>query len=337
MNRKAIHYMVRAHSCSGHVELCASNLKGIEHTLVLTGSTSSGRSAILEQIASSLDTNTEFLHDPNDTALLDGLLFPGKKLAVLSDMYPTGSGMRWLPIGPQQSMTGPQAQALTETFRAAYDGFAQGKVIHDEWEKLYIDHFSFEKADAFAQTAIDIIIGDQSGEEPGEERHRFFGGATPVGTRDFVPQLIEPLKKRIFLKGRPGTGKSTLLKKVLKAATDRGFNTEVYHCGFDPGSLDMILIPALSACIFDSTLPHEYFPMRDDDAILDIYDACKTLGVDETFHDQLEDIRARYSAAVKGGILRLSQAKALLDVFESAGADPMEGAAASVLDIIETL
>lgn len=48
------------------------------------------------------------------------------------------------------------------------------------------------------------------------------------------PILPREIPKRYFLKGRPGTGKSTFLKMLARAAQDRGYRTEAYHCAFDP-------------------------------------------------------------------------------------------------------
>ncbi|WP_054860951.1 hypothetical protein [Gracilibacillus sp. JCM 18860] len=79
------------------------------------------------------------------------------------------------------------------------------------------------------------------------------------------------MTKRYFIKGRAGSGKSTLLKKVVSASKERGFDIEVYHCGFDPESVDMVVIRELSVCLFDSTDPHEYFPKRKGDEIVDLY------------------------------------------------------------------
>ena len=97
--------------------------------------------------------------------------------------------------------------------------------------------------------------------KPSKVQHRFLGAATPVGAVDFVPNLTEDVPKRYFIKGRPGSGKSTMLKKIVAEGEKRGFDIEVYHCGFDPNSLDMIIIRELGIAIFDSTAPHEILPI----------------------------------------------------------------------------
>src|SRR5699024_12618825 len=76
---------------------------------------------------------------------------------------------------------------------------------------------------------------------------------TSDGAVNIVPSLIHPLKNRYYLKGRAGTGKSHFMKKVMQACQRHGFDIELYHCSFDPNSVDMVLVRDLDFCIFDST------------------------------------------------------------------------------------
>ena len=133
---------------------------------------------------------------------------------------------------------------------------------------------------------------------------------------DFVENIIEPMKKRYFIKGRPGSGKSTLLKKLMVHAQMKGMDVEVYHCGFDPNSLDMILLPELETVIFDSTAPHEYFPSRKEDVVVDMYEELITEGTDENYAEQLADIVSRYRACIQEGVSYLKKAKDLHDKLE---------------------
>ena len=101
-------------------------------------------------------------------------------------------------------------------------------------------------------------------------KHRFFGGATCKGAVDYVPELIELVGKRFFIKGRPGSGKSTMMKKIVAAAEQKGYDVDVYHCGFDAQSLDMVMVRELDWGIFDSTAPHEYFPSCEKEHVIDV-------------------------------------------------------------------
>ncbi|MBR2578988.1 MAG: hypothetical protein IKE41_02480, partial [Clostridia bacterium] len=58
------------------------------------------------------------------------------------------------------------------------------------------------------------------------------------------------------LKGGPGTGKSTLMKKIAEKAEKLHIETELIHCSSDPKSLDAVIFPELKVCVADGTAPH---------------------------------------------------------------------------------
>ena len=59
-----------------------------------------------------------------------------------------------------------------------------------------------------------------------------------------------------ILKGGPGTGKSTLMRKISKHFFDKGFNIDAIFCSSDTKSLDGVIIDGKVA-IIDGTAPHE--------------------------------------------------------------------------------
>ncbi len=59
----------------------------------------------------------------------------------------------------------------------------------------------------------------------------------------------------IYLKGGPGTGKSTLLKRLAAAFPEEPCTR--YHCASDPNSLDAVVWEARGVFVADATAPHE--------------------------------------------------------------------------------
>ena len=86
----------------------------------------------------------------------------------------------------------------------------------------------------------------------------FLGANTAGGFVSRFDQLHSDrrIKKLIILKGGPGCGKSTFMKKLRKTAADLGADTESCPCASDPGSLDALVIPALGLAFVDGTAPH---------------------------------------------------------------------------------
>ena len=58
----------------------------------------------------------------------------------------------------------------------------------------------------------------------------------------------------ILLKGGPGTGKSTLMKKIAAAFPEEPVS--LYHCASDPHSLDAVVLEQRKVYIADATAPH---------------------------------------------------------------------------------
>ena len=86
------------------------------------------------------------------------------------------------------------------------------------------------------------------------QRAYFLGGASPEGFRtDFWNEQRGCYG--FYLKGGPGTGKSTLMKKA--AAAFAGEKVSVFHCASDPRSLDAVLLEERGVFIADATAPHE--------------------------------------------------------------------------------
>ncbi len=63
------------------------------------------------------------------------------------------------------------------------------------------------------------------------------------------------------LKGGPGVGKNTLMKKVAKLALEKGYSIEEFHCASDPSSLDAVRVIEKGIVLLDGTSPHSIDPV----------------------------------------------------------------------------
>lgn len=64
-----------------------------------------------------------------------------------------------------------------------------------------------------------------------------------------------------LIKGGPGTGKSSFMKKIADEMEEKNILCERIFCSSDPDSLDGIIIPSLRVCIADATSPHMLDPV----------------------------------------------------------------------------
>lgn len=88
----------------------------------------------------------------------------------------------------------------------------------------------------------------------------FLGCPTPDG---FSTHLRDDINSGEFItyiiKGGPGTGKSSLMKKIAEELSEID-EPELYYCSSDPDSLDAVVFRKIKAIIVDGTSPHVFEP-----------------------------------------------------------------------------
>lgn len=328
MAGKTLNYFAGGNTARGFHSLFDSNLQGLDRLFILKGGPGTGKSSLMKAIGAELSEkgyDLEYIHCSSDNNSIDGVIIPALKAGIVDGTAPhviepkaPGAVDEYINLGEawdSRALAGKKeeitslAKQISCSFATAYETFAEALKIHDEWEKIYIENMNFQKADELTKKLIRNFYGNMKLNKTPLVKHRYLGAATPTGAVDFVPNLTEDIQKRYFIKGRPGSGKSTMLKKLAAEAESRGFDIEIYHCGFDPHSLDMIIVRELGLAIFDSTAPHEYFPDRDGDEIIDMYDITINSGTDEIYAEQIKDISTRYKNKMSEAISYLANAK----------------------------
>ena len=335
MTKYIKHYFACGNTSKGFQNFFSSNLKNLNKIYILKGGPGTGKSSLMKKIGDTIIQEgipVEYIHCSSDPQSLDGIIIREFSLAIVDGTSPhiieptapgaieeyINLGVAWnvdLLAQNKKEVLFLQSE-ISSCYPKAYDCFAKALKIHDEWEKIYINRMNLKKANHFTEQVIHTLLESKHFDKPSTIMHRFFGGSTPQGAFDYVEDLIHPIKNRYFIKGRPGSGKSTMLKKILTMAQTKGIDTEVYHCGFDPDSLDMLIMPELDLCIFDSTAPHEYFPSRETDKVLDMYQELIVPHTDEDFEIELKDIESRYKSMISEGTSHLAYAKFLHDDLE---------------------
>lgn len=343
MTGKIIHYFAGGNTARGYYSLFESNIADLDRIFILKGGPGTGKSTLMKEIGVhwlGKGYNVEYLHCSSDPDSIDGVIFPTLKIGIVDGTAPhviepkvPGAVEEYVNLGEawNSEALAEQTKAIRElshlindSTQSAYHTFGEALRVHDDWERIYIESMDFDKADELTNRLIGTFYGQISLDKQSKIRHRFLGAATPKGAVDFVPSLTEGINKRYFIKGRPGSGKSTMLKQIAAAGETHGFDLEIYHCGFDPHSLDMVIIRELGLAIFDSTAPHEYFPSRDGDEIIDMYGILIAEGTDEIFADQIEGISAKYRAKMSEATAYLAKAKEWHDALEAIYIEAMD-------------
>ncbi len=90
----------------------------------------------------------------------------------------------------------------------------------------------------------------------------FLGSSGKNGFFSCFSQLTPKIDGQytFIIKGGPGTGKSSIMKKIASEIENMDIECERIFCSSDPSSLDGIIIPSLRISIADGTSPHTIDP-----------------------------------------------------------------------------
>ncbi|QVK17924.1 ATPase [Mycoplasmatota bacterium] len=150
-------------------------------------------------------------------------------------------------------------------------------------------------------------------------KHVFPGGNTTQGFYSFYDYILpqEEANHIYCLKGGPGVGKSSFMKKIGKKMTDLNYFVEYHHCSSDPNSLDALVIPSLKIALIDGTSPHIVDPQNPGavDEILNLGQFWNEEGMKQHKHDVIntnEDIKRQFDKAYQ----YLKAAKEVYNTYE---------------------
>ena len=90
-------------------------------------------------------------------------------------------------------------------------------------------------------------------------QHRYFAASNSSdGFKSYFSEIFSRADRLYIIKGGPGTGKSSLMKRFAERAEARGYALEYYYCSSDPSSLDGVLAikDNYSVGMLDGTPPH---------------------------------------------------------------------------------
>ena len=338
-------YYVSGNTAEGHVNFLSANLAGINKIIVLQHPSNRLKTNILKKSAAPFEERQqiEMISSTQSGAYIEGIIVREKSLAILDEQIVEEDLEaaeyidleKLLPHEINHAEVERKENEINELYEAAYAHFKKGLEIHDDLEKVYIDEMNFDKADRAAERFIESLFANvEKKDKESVIYERLFGTNTSDGVVNLVEHLIEPLKYRVFIKGRAGTGKSVFMGKVLEACKEHGLDVELYRCSFDPSSVDMLIIRDLDYCLFDSTDPHEFFPSRKEDKVIDLYEKAVTPGTDEKFASEISSLTKLYKSEMKAGVEKLKETKAIDSDKESVFEEPSEEEIENILQKI---
>ena len=142
----------------------------------------------------------------------------------------------------------------------------------------------------------------------------FLGANSPYGFYSLYDDFVSAVDGDFLwiIKGGPGNGKSSFMRKIADAARLKGLDVEEIPCSGDPGSLDGIYIPKLRTAYVDGTSPHTMdadFPAASE-MIVNLGNFYDAAALRERLPDIMDNSR-RYKAFYARAYALLSAARAV--------------------------
>lgn len=247
-------------------------------TYILKGGPGTGKSSFMRQIAVQLlgyGYSLEEYYCSSDSNSLDGIYIPSLGVFMVDGTAPHVIDPKhpgvvesvidladyWDEIALQHNRDAVLAGVNRSSFlfRRAYAYLRLARELNDEIESYIRELGALDLVGLNRVAAITIqeLLGNASPcLQPARERHLFASAITPQGLVNHLPTLVAGSTTRVLIRGTAGTGRTTIISKVLAAAQQRNYDVEVYHCALDPERIDHVLIPKLGITICNASEPH---------------------------------------------------------------------------------
>jgi len=307
--------------------------------IILKGGPGTGKSTFLKKIAEAVlqrGHDVEFFHCSADNAAIDGIYIPAADAALMDGTAPhvvdpqfpgavdeiINLGQYWDEPALRSQEVRAQIIRLTRGykfwFKRANDARRAALAWLEEWAAYHRECLDMARVYEASEAIIETVApagGSQAAGSSGVHVRRLFASAiTYDGERNWLGPIFDHLDRRVVLAGPPGTGKKTILDRVVDAARARGYRLDVFHCTMYPERPDHVRVHGTSAGVITSFWPHEYTP-RPGDEVIDT-GTFLDRGKLSAFAAEIAAAEAAYRAAVEREMRHLGQAKALHDELE---------------------
>lgn len=303
---------------------------------ILKGGPGVGKSTLIKAVGDWLfqkGHDIEYHCCSSDLHSFDGLLVPALGIAIVDGTAPhtidprhPGAVDEIINLGNFWSEKGlielkgeiiNLSRQTKHLFSRAYNYLAQARLLNEDEESYYqvSNCLDIPQLNQIADKLLKEIFPADNPFNNSQTRHLFASAITPQGLANHLPSLFDKLKKRYIITGSPGSGKTTLVKKLYDAAVALGYKAEAYHCALLPEKTEHLILPELDLGIITSTKPHTYSPGADDVIIdLDQFVNQKALA---PYLGDIEEANRRFWEALERALEFMSRVKAYRDQLEA--------------------
>ncbi|HCC33408.1 MAG TPA: hypothetical protein DEQ28_05825, partial [Clostridiales bacterium] len=254
--------------------------------IVLKGGPGTGKSTFIRRTGEELRErgyDVEHIACSSDNESLDGLVLPSAGTAIVDGTAPhvvepryPGAADTLVNLGDHwdagvlkaaRSEIHTVSREVSRLFAAAYRCLAGALTQMEQWEALHGESGALDLAyvnQLGRRVRDELLAGAPPRPRVGRQRHLFASAITPGGCVNHLDSILANVRRRVILKGQPGTGRHTMVSSVVAEAVIRGHDVEVFHCSLDPRKYDHVVLPDLGVALVNGSDPHEFRPRADD-------------------------------------------------------------------------
>ncbi|MCL4439306.1 MAG: PRK06851 family protein [Firmicutes bacterium] len=304
---------------------------------VIKGGPGVGKSTFMRKIGEAMlekGYDVEFHCCSSDNGSLDGVVIPAIRVALLDGTAPhvvdprnPGAVDEIIHLGDHWNASGlvknkteilDSNREVGRLFRRAYGYLASAKIFLDQVESYYQDTRALDVGaldNMCLELTHEIFEGKERQTDKPRARRLFITAITPDGSVSHLDTVVGHLGQEYLGAGDDGTGKSTLVKRLMDSAMMRGFNVEAYHCALTPENIDHLVIPSLDVAVINSVEPHFYKP-RESDRVIDTMQFVNPV-LNDQYLAEKTTAREMYRRSMELAIEFISKAKAEHDRMET--------------------
>jgi hypothetical protein len=309
-----------------------------DNKIILKGGPGVGKSTFMKKIASDLIENgvdIEYHWCSSDNNSLDGVVAGDRQVCILDGTAPhvvdpryPGAVDRIINLGDfwdSSLIAGNKKEIIELTnqismqFSRAYNRLKETYSAWWEWSSYYLSATDSRAANRNILALADDFIRNAPKSEQ-MPRHLFAAALTPEGIVNKAESLIDENWAFYAVKGSPGSGIKNLFKHIEQLVVLNSIRAEIYHCPFDPSSLDLIILPENKAAILDiSSHVTDYkanLPVRKYKRMLDFDQFVDSTAI-KPYSQLISAAKHRFQTGLQEAIAFIHSAKAIHDVLES--------------------
>lgn len=268
MNDRGItrYVFASSYTSQGFYSFIPQLVHGLHKVYILKGAPGSGKSTfirMLGEVMSQQGYDVEFWVSSMDPITPDGVYIPQLDAAVINGSLPQpidpsypgvresiiNLGEYWDSAVVRQNCRAiiEQVDRIVNYRMETIKLLQEAAWVKEEIRKTNAARLNLKKIEALVQNLSIEIMEDRPG-----EKHYFAGVLTQDGLVDYVEEISASCKKRYIFKGPTGSGKSAVIRELVREARQRGYFIEYYHCGLEVDYPVMVVIRNLQLALIEA-------------------------------------------------------------------------------------